>query len=311
MTARLGRWLALALATWLALPGCVPPPPPPPGGSPGCGGSTAGAVTEQQRTIVVGGTSRSYLLTIPPQHDGTTPVPVVMDFHGLAEGSVIHARHSAFSAEAIEEGFVVVFPHGTGNPVRWNASATATPNQDLALVDAIRAELGTWLCIDTTRTYATGLSYGAFFTSLLTCTRSDVFAAVAPVAGVQTPTPCAQARDVPVLTFHGTADTILPFNGPGQPVDLDGPGYPANVARWAERNGCDPTPTDTELTDEVVHRVYDCPAGADVELYVVLGGGHTWPGSEFSRSIESVVGYTTFDIDATELAWEFFERFHT
>jgi hypothetical protein len=90
---------------------------------------------------------------------------------------------------------------------------------------------------------------------------------------------------------------------------LNGPGTPAYVAGWAGRNGCDPTPTDSQISEEVIHRVYDCPAGADVEFYIVLGGGHTWPGSEFSRAIEPVVGHTTFDIHASEVAWAFFERF--
>ena len=77
----------------------------------------------------------------------------------------------------------------------------------------------------------------------------------------------------------------------------------------AERNGCDPTPTDTQATDEIIHRVYDCPAGADVEFYIVVGGGHSWPGSAFSQAIESIVGHTTFDIHASEEAWAFFEHF--
>jgi polyhydroxybutyrate depolymerase len=145
------------------------------------------------------------------------------------------------------------------------------------------------------------------------------------------PTPCDQPRTVPIVTFHGTADPILRFNGgagdlggilggakdPANPTtsttapayDLDGKGYPENVRRWAERNGCDPSPTDTQVSDEVIHRVYRCPPGADLEFYVVVGGGHSWPSSEFSQSIGNIVGHTTFDIDATKASWEFFERF--
>ena len=41
----------------------------------------------------------------------------------------------------------------------------------------------------------------------------------------------------------------------------------------------------------------------------MFGGGHAWPGSEFSRAVAAVVGYTTFDINATELAWSFFQQF--
>jgi polyhydroxybutyrate depolymerase len=129
-----------------------------------------------------------------------------------------------------------------------------------------------------------------------------------------------------VQATHGTADPILFFNGGVGPIggttttggattttappDLDGPGYPANAAAWAADNGCAPDPVDTPITDEVLHRVYDCPRGADVEFFIVLGGGHAWPGSAFSAAIAAVVGYTTMDIHASEEAWAFFEQFH-
>ena len=52
---------------------------------------------------------------------------------------------------------------------------------------------------------------------------------------------------------------------------------------------------------------YPCPT-APIELYRIEGGGHAWPGSAFSRQIEPAVGYTTFEIRATDLIWEFFEQ---
>ena len=60
----------------------------------------------------------------------------------------------------------------------------------------------------------------------------------------------------------------------------------------------------------MIHRVYDCPDGAAVELYIIVGGGHAWPGSQFSKSIEKIVGPTTTEIDANDLIWAFFQRFH-
>lgn len=66
---------------------------------------------------------------------------------------------------------------------------------------------------------------------------------------------------------------------------------------------------DQDVSDEVILRTYDCPTGADAEFYIIQGGGHSWPGSDFSATIESVVGYTTFDIDATELSWSFMSQF--
>jgi polyhydroxybutyrate depolymerase len=300
-----------------------------PAPSAGCGVSQQNAVTEEQRFVGVNGTERWYLVTVPGAHDGSRPLPLVISFHGLLEGAQIHTRMTEFSALAERDGFVVAFPQGQFDPVRWDASAGTTfngdPNDDLTFVDNLIDTLGDDLCLDRRRVYAAGLSWGAFMTSLVTCARSQRFAAVAPVAGQRLLDPCPQDRAVPIITFHGTDDAIVLFNGGFGPVpgvsslsgpapaplaaDLNGPGIPANVAGMAARNGCEPTPADTQLTAEIIHRVYDCPAGADVEFYIVVGGGHAWPGSAFSRAIEAAVGYTTFDISASEEAWAFFQRF--
>ena len=115
-----------------------------------------------------------------------------------------------------------------------------------------------------------------------------------------TPTPRAPAGS------YG-AHWWLNAGEPSAPERRPWPALP--VETWAARNGCDPTPIDTVITPEVTHRVYDCPKDAAVEFYILPGSGHVWPGSEFSRAIEAAVGYTTFDIHATEAAWAFFERF--
>ena len=95
-----------------------------------------------------------------------------------------------------------------------------------------------------------------------------------------------------------------------------GLGDPRN-GEWAARNGCEPEATDTPLpevdgdtTTSTIRRVYDCPEGADTEFYIVIGAGHSWPGSEFSKSIGAIVGPTTFDFVAAEIQWDFFKQFH-
>jgi polyhydroxybutyrate depolymerase len=178
-------------------------------------------------------------------------------------------------------------------------------------------------------------------TSVLACSMADRFAAVAPVGGIMMPEGCEPSRPVPVLTWHGTADPILLFNGgvnpdalpfgddeedeevdievdgmdaeegepSTEPADLEGEGYPATVAEWAALNGCEDTFEDEEFSDEILWRRYDCPDEAPVEFVIVLGGGHTWPGSDFSAAIEDIVGHTTFDVDASVDMWAFFSRF--
>ena len=303
--------------------------------SAGCTSAGTPATSLERRTLPVDGQERWYLVTAPATAQGAKPVPLVLDLHGLAEGASIHAQNTGFGDLAEQNGFVVVFPNGSGNPIGWDIRPTAN-NHDLhfikALVDAVESQQ----CIDTSRVYATGFSYGALMSSLLACTMADTFAAVAPVSGFAVNKDCHPTRRLPVLTFHGTADQILPFSGgvgdlsglmtmfstgdssaakvppttTTVPADLKGKGYPATVAAWAKRNGCDPNPTETKVGTQTLRRTYHCPKGADVVFYVIVGGGHSWPGSEFSRAIGEIVGPTTFDVNASETIWEFFQRFH-
>ena len=267
----------------------------------------------------VQGQERWYLLSTPVA-DPATPKPLVLDFHGLAEGATAHKQMTRFGDLAQQEHFIVAMPNGTGQLVHWNLKPDVAANPDLMFVRGLIDKLESEMCIDTSRIYSTGLSMGAMMTSVVACTMGDRIAAVAPVSGVIMPNPCPTRRAVPMLVFHGTADPILPFAGgvgdalgrvlsgktggpttTTTPPDLHGKGYPVTVDAWAARNGCDvKSSKDTQMSKEILRRTYSCPQGVDVIFDIVLGGGHSWPGSQFSKSIASVVGPTTFDVDATE-----------
>lgn len=291
--------------------------------SAGCGRSTVGALARERRTLTIAGEERWFLLTTPTAHDGTDPLPLVVEFHGLAEGAAIAAEMGQMDTIAEREGFVMAYPNGSGSPVRWNQHLDAEPNHDFELVTELLDTLGDELCIDEARVYATGLSYGAIMSSALACAMPDRFAAIAPVAGVEHPVACEPNRPVPLLAFHGTDDAILMFNGgvgdlgaalsggtpkpPSKPADLDGAGYPAAVKAWAQANGCGAA-TDERRSEHVLERTYDCEPNAEVRFLIIEGGGHSWPGSAFSRSIERIVGPTTDELDASEELWSFFSR---
>ncbi|WCO65950.1 PHB depolymerase family esterase [Iamia majanohamensis] len=284
-----------------------------------------GEVTEERREVPGltddEGAPRWYLLTAP---EGDEPLPVVVDFHGLSEGAQVHSMMTQMGGYGLEQGFVTVFPNGTGAPVMWDVGSGAD-SPDLPYVDALLDDVGAARCIDTSRVYATGLSNGAMMTSLLACFRADSFAAFAPVAGLETYDGCEPSDPEAIWAVHGTEDPILYFNGgvgdlsivtegeqaettePIPEADLDGDGYPAAAREWADLLGCD-EPTDEELTDELIERTWSCPDGSELTFLIVVGGGHTWPGSEFSEQIVDIVGPTTTDIDANEAMWEVFQR---
>jgi polyhydroxybutyrate depolymerase len=339
------RWNALALALTAALlvAGCgdegaevteeaaptteAPTPEYPdsvdPVPSAGCGTSTAGVLERERQTLEVAGEERWYLLSAPSAHDGETPLPLIVEFHGLAQGAENAAATGLLDEQGAEEGYVTVYPHGTGQPVQWNQRLDDEDNADFEFIEAMLDTVGEELCVDEARVYATGLSYGAIMSSAMGCAKSERFAAIAPVAGVEHPDGCEPERPVPVLAVHGTADPILLFNGgvgdlgaaltggpvelPDEPVELDGEGYPASAAAWAEANGCSEA-TDEQRSSEVIERAWDCPPEAEVRFLVIEGGGHSWPGSEAQEALEAIVGPTTDELDATEEVWDFFRR---
>jgi polyhydroxybutyrate depolymerase len=307
-----------------AAPNDVEPRP-----SAGCGAAGVVDAGEEKVTLTSAGGGRWYLRHVPPAHDGTTPVPVVVDLHGYSEGAEVHAMFSGLGPYGDGQGFVTVTPHGQGQgPVPlWD---TAPGARDVAFLGQVLDDVERSLCVDEARVFVTGLSNGAMMTSTLACELSDRFAAAAPVAGVTEVDDCDAERAVPVVAFHGTDDGFLSYDGglgpqvanlpspdgqgtlgdvgaqPGEPA---GPSVPEVVTGWAERNGCeDAAPEEQAVADDVTLLSFVCPEDAEAELYRIEGGGHSWPGSALMVNVESVVGRTTMSISANEIMWEFFEQ---
>jgi polyhydroxybutyrate depolymerase len=78
------------------------------------------------------------------------------------------------------------------------------------------------------------------------------------------------------------------------------------VSIWATGNGCDPTlEVIPPQGDTRGIRYNRCDEDAEVILYTIEDGGHTWPGGWPIPG----VGKTSSDIDATEEMWRFFQRY--
>ena len=162
--------------------------------------------------------------------------------------------------------------------------------------------------------------------SVMACQLPDRIAAIAPVAGLRDPQGCRIDDPVPVIAFHGTADTFVSYDGglgasvANLPTDDGGtigtavvggggPTVEEIAAAWAARDGCAADPPLVEAVSVEVDRLHYqwCPSNGQVDLYRINGGGHAWPGSTFSQSIEPIIGHTTMTVDATDLIWQFFD----
>ena len=290
-----------------------------------CGATPKVAAGDAKVNTTSSGVARWYYRHVPASYSGTTPMPVVLDLHGYSEGATIHRVMSGMGAFGDAHGFVTITPQGSGTAVAlWN---TDLKSNDVKFIGDLLDEIEKTLCVDEHRIFVTGLSNGAFITSAIACAYSDRVAAVAPVAGIRDIPGCTFTRPVPVIAFHGTADPFVAYTGGLGPKALllptpdgkstigksrgggaasKGPSIPRITADWAKRNGCGAQPTDVALTSDVTSVAFPCPAGAEVVLERVTGGGHSWPGSTFSQTIVGVVGKTTMTISADALMWQFF-----
>lgn len=289
----------------------------------GCAATAPPAAGTERVELSSGGADRWYDRLVPTSYAGE-PTPLVVDLHGYLSGAEGQAAMSGFGTTSEQEGFVLATPQGNGDLAYWNAVPHPDLPDDVGFVADVIDDVSAAVCIDRDRIYVDGMSNGAFLASLVACELADRVAAVAAVAGLLVPEDCAPSRSVPVLAIHGTADRYVPVTGGRGPAldDLawdddstrafDGLAFgdvAEAAARWAELDGCDPEPERTAVSDEVEATTYGgCDDDATVELYVVDGGGHAWPGSDFSHASADIVGPTTFDIDATDLIWTFFEE---
>lgn len=273
-------------------------------------------VGESTHTLTHYGIERNYTLYVPSSVNWTQPVSLVFVFHGGTGNAESAIRMSGFNKIADQNGFLVVYPNGTGRLsdeklLTWNGGdccgfAQEKNVDDVGFVRAIVTELQSRAIIDTKRIYATGMSNGGILSQRLACEAADLFAAVAPVAGTLNFSPCTPSQPISVIEFHGTADQHIPYAGgvgPESLVDVDFASVQDSVNFWVTANACASQPQSNSFED-IQHDVWTgCSASTSVELYTINGGGHAWPDGEAGRVDADP---PTQSISASQLIWEFF-----
>lgn len=269
----------------------------------GCSPARPHAPGDSTESIESGGLTRQYILHVPPGYDGTKPLPLVFNLHGAGSNASQQAFYSGLPKKADAEGFIVISPDGTGTPRQWNFLGLKSGADDAGFIRDLLDRTEAELCIDATRVFATGISSGGAMSVSLACTLQDRITAVASIAALYYPPACPTARAVPVLEFHGTDDPVVPFKG-GRVGGLPSPDVEQAAAAWAKADGCATAPERRQATENVrVETFGGCRDGASVQLYVIEGGGHTWPGGAVDVN---VLGATTREISATDILWQFF-----
>lgn len=265
------------------------------------------SLDETNGTIVSAGATRQYLLYVPKNYDRSKATPLVISLHGAALGAAAEMEISRWNDLADEHGFIVVYPSGSDVPRIWPMGPLSL-GMDVRFISDLIDKLEAEYNIDPNRIYADGMSNGGGMAFALSCRLSDRIAAVGAVAAAQTLewNRCSDSRPVPTVAFHGTADPLALYQGGASPISPDQfPNIRDWTARVARRNQCTGDPVEARITASVRRLAYKhCAENADVILYTVEEGGHTWPGGKALP--ERWLGRTTREINATRVMWAFF-----
>jgi polyhydroxybutyrate depolymerase len=246
-------------------------------------------------------------------------MPLVLAFHGHFGTGAGLEKLTHFDALSDKFGFIVVYPDGIAGS--WNDGRPQDVGaDDVGFVRSLIADLSRRYPIDRKRVYATGFSNGGSFAQYLGCNLADEIAAIAPVSGylpravVDT---CHPARPISVLQIGGTSDPVEPFGGGEVKIGYIDRGSVLSAQEtvdvWKANATCSGAPAIVAVppappldgTSIVTTTYGGCTGGAGVQLDMVFGGGHTWPGGP-QYLPATVIGPASAQLDASRAIVTFF-----
>ncbi|HSC66261.1 MAG TPA: cellulose binding domain-containing protein, partial [Cellvibrio sp.] len=262
--------------------------------SAGCGK----ARTLQNGTINIqsGGVQRSYILEAPANYNNAKPYRLVIGYHwrgGTAQdvftGQTV--QRDAWSHYGMKklagDSTIFVAPQGLGNG--WGNGGGA----DVTFTDNMLAQLKSQLCIDESRVFANGFSFGGGMSYAIACARPDVFRAVAVYSGGVISGCNGGTKPIAYFGAHGSSDNVLGISGGRSMRD-----------KFVKNNGCTVMNPPEPVIGGKLHNCtsYSCPNRQYPVRWCAFDGGHdaspldNWTGQK---------GYTWL----ADEAWKFFAQF--
>lgn len=252
-----------------------------------------------RKTMTHGGVEREYYIYVPATLSAEKRAPVLMVLYGGGARAVGASRNKVFRKLADQSGVILVFPNGQNN--NWNVSPLMQKavswkklGDDFGFIGALLDRLARKYGIDGRRVFATGISAGGMMSFRLACDMPERIAGIAPIAAnlpADLAETCRPKKPVSVIVMNGTKDPLMPYAG-GKMGGTGKDNLPVlsaeeSARHFAAQARCRRQPRTAALEDinkrdgsrATVTAYEKCKKGADVALYTIEGGGHTWSGS--------------------------------
>ncbi len=287
----------------------------------------------QYKQVVYDGLQRSYWEYVPAKlQEAKDAYPLVIVLHGGGGTGKYMIALTRFNRLATEQGFMVVYPEAIEK--RWNDGRNFQEYKsqrenidDVGFISALIDRLATQYPVDLERVYVAGISNGAMMTHRLATDLSAKISAAAMVAGNIPENYFSKgipSKPVPIIIMNGTEDQLMPWKGgelgfnKGRVVSTE-----QTVNFWRKYNKCETSgqtvyKPDRDPNDGTRVRVdsYKNKDGKTmVMLYVIEGGGHTWPGAppQLPQAPQAIpkeaVGLMSSDISGSDEIYNFFKQY--
>jgi poly(3-hydroxybutyrate) depolymerase len=242
--------------------------------SAGCGSPTT--LKSGTFNIDVDGTAREYILSMPDNYAPDKPYKLIFGFHWRGANAIDIENNDFYGLRNIaDDTAIFVSPDSFGDG--W----TNTGGEDIAFTLALVNYFKAQACVDESRIFSLGFSYGGMMSFAVGCALGDVFRAIAPFAGALYSGCADGTAPVAMWGAHGYAgeepDGVVPLADGRKGRDV-----------FLERNGCSDQTTPVEPDECVAYQ--GCMTGYPV-TWCEWDGGHRTPPF------------------ATDAVWDFFSQF--
>ena len=230
---------------------------------------------------------RSYHIKEPDGWDGTSPMPLLIHFHGWQRTGALPVKHQRISGATRRRGVLLVAPNGQRKT--WNMWSAET--EDVQFAADVLADVMARYPIDPESIFLSGYSYGSIMAWRVACDRGgdmNIRALLGISGTINLSEDCAQApREA--RHVHGLKDNVLDF-----PYGPDGDTtYPASL--WRDRLACSDVQTNGGAWSAVEYLTLtrtewrDCAGGIKVTLDT-HPGGHFIPHGWIARQLDELMG---------------------
>lgn len=257
--------------------------------------------------ITSSGKEREFTIDIPADYDPEEAYRLIFTWHWInaSDEAVVTGQvnpgggatwaYYGLKMKSQTDGIPVIFIAPQSRNGTWD-------QEDHVLFDDMLAKAESELCIDTSRVFSTGFSFGGMQTYSLSIGKQDKLRAVAALspANFNIYIPTNPHGKIAYMSATGMSDTLTPWDGGNN----RGAKYAA--IGHAEDNGCDiPATIPTTTVGSKSHVCYDfegCDEGFPVKA-CTFDGGHIAAHADGGTGDN---GATTWE---ATVSWEFFKQF--